>query len=282
VLPVNIGSLRNAGFEVELDGDVIRTSTLKWNVYANATYFKNKIIELSPELEGEWISGSYIYKEGESMYNFYIREFAGVDVDTGNSLWYKDVKDSEGNVTGKETTDIWSQATQYEQGDILPKVYGGFGTSLEAFGFDLSVDFAYQVGGRIMDNVYQVMMHSGYSSDAGRNWHADILNAWTPENIHTDVPRLNVGDQYANGTSTRFLISSDFLSLQNITLGYTIPKRLLQSYKIENLRIYGVADNVALFTARQGLDPRQSYTVAYSGSLYTPIRSVSAGLSITF
>jgi TonB-linked SusC/RagA family outer membrane protein len=281
-LPVNIGSLRNSGLEVELNGGIIRTSSLKWNIYANATYFKNKIIELSPELEGEWIDGTRIYKEGESMYNFYIREFAGVDVDTGNSLWYKDIKDDDGNVTGKETTDIWSQGTQYEQGDILPKVYGGFGTSLEAFGFDFSVDFAYQVGGKIIDNVYQVTMHSGYSSDAGRNWHADILNAWTPENTVTDIPRLNSGDQYANGTSSRFLVSSDYLSLQNITLGYTIPKRLLQNYKIENLRIYGVADNVALFSARQGLDPRQSYTVAYSGSLYTPIRSVSAGLSITF
>ncbi len=281
-LPVNIGSLRNAGLEIELHAGIVKTSALKWDIYANATYFKNKIIELSPELEGEWISGSRIYKEGESMYNFYIREFAGVDEITGNPLWYIDVKDADGNITGKETTDIWSQGTQYEQGDVLPKVYGGFGTSLEAYGFDFSVDFAYQTGGRIIDNVYQVMMHSGYSSDAGRNWHADILNAWTPENTQTDVPRLNSGDQYANALSTRFLVSSDYLSLQNITLGYTIPKRLLQNYKIENLRIYAVADNVALLSARQGLDPRQGYTTVYSGSLYTPIRSVSAGLSVTF
>ena len=281
-LPVNIGSVRNLGVEIELDADIVKTRSVTWNVYANATFLKNKILELSPELEGQWISGSYIYKEGESMYNFYIRETAGVDELTGDPLWYVDILDAEGNVTGRETTNNWSKGTRYEQGDILPKVYGGFGTSLEAYGFDCSLEFAYQMGGRVLDNSYLTLMHSGYSSDAGRNWHADILNAWTPENTKTDVPRLNSANQYSNATSNRFLISSDYLSLQNITLGYTLPKRLLERIKIEKLRIFGVADNVALFTARQGLDPRQSFTVAYSGSLYAPIRSISGGLNITF
>ncbi len=281
-LPVNIGSVRNAGVEIELDVDLVKTRSLTWNAYANATYLKNKILKLSPELEGQWISGSYIYKEGESMYNFYIRDYAGVDEATGDPLWYIDTLDADGNVTGRETTDSWTNATRYEQGDILPSVYGGFGTTLEAYGFDLSVDFAYQLGGRIIDNSYMTLMHSGYSSDAGRNWHADILKAWTPENTKTDVPRLNTANQYSNATSTRFITSSDYLSLQNITFGYTLPKRFLERFKIEKFRIFGVADNVALFAARQGLDPRQSYTVAYSGSLYAPIRSVSGGLNITF
>lgn len=281
-LPVNIGSVRNSGIELDLHATVIKNKTIKWDVYANLTYFKNTILELAPELNGQWISGSYIYKEGSSMYNFYIREYAGVDEITGNALWYIDKKDENGNVIGKETTDSWTSATQYEQGDILPKVYGGFGTSIEAFGFDFSVDFAYQAGGRVIDNTYAVLMHSGYSSDAGRNWHTDILNAWTPENTKTDVPRLNSTDQYANATSTRFLTSSDYLSLQNITLGYSLPSRWLGKYKIEKFRIFGVADNVALVTARRGFDPRQSYSVAYSGSLYTPIRSISGGVNITF
>jgi TonB-linked SusC/RagA family outer membrane protein len=281
-LPVNIGSIRNSGLEIDLRADVIKTKSLLLNVYANATYLKNKIIELAPELNGQWISGSYIYKEGESMYNFYFREYAGVDEISGNPLWYVDTKDAQGNVTGKTTTTNWSTATQYEQGDILPKVYGGFGASVEACGFDLSVDFAYQLGGRIFDNTYAVLMHGGYNSDAGRNWHADILNAWTPENTKTDVPRLNSLDTYTNATSTRFLISSDYLSLQNITLGYTLPGKWVKKLKIEKIRVFGVADNVAIFSARQGLDPRQSYTTSYSGSLYTPIRSISAGLNITF
>ena len=281
-IPQNIGSVSNSGVELELNGDIIKTRAITWNVYANATYFKNKILKLSPELNGQWISGNYIYKEGESMYNFYVREFARVDEVTGNSLWYIDKKDDDGNIIGKETTDSWTNATRYEQGDILPKVYGGFGTSVEAYGFDFSMDFSYQMGGQNIDNTYMTLMHAGYSSDAGRNWHADILKAWTPENTKTDVPRLNSSDQYANATSTRFLVSTDYLSVQNITLGYTLPNKLLKKYQIEKLRIFGVADNVALLTARQGLDPRQSYSVTYSGSLYTPIRSISGGINITF
>lgn len=279
-LPVNIGSVSNAGLDVELHGDVIKTRNVTWNIYANMTYFKNKILSLSPELNGEWIDGSYIYKEGGSLYQFYLRKYAGVDKTTGAALYYQDVTDAEGNVVGQTTTDQWSAATQYDLGDILPKVYGGFGTSLNVYGVDLSIAFAYQLGGRIIDDAYRQLMSSGYGS-AGQNWHTDILNAWTPENIDTDVPRLNTNDQYTNSYSDRWIVSSNYLSLQNITLGYTLPTKWTKKIKIEKLRIYGVADNVALASARKGLDPRQGYTTSTSAT-YSPIRSISGGISITF
>jgi len=278
---MNVGSVRNAGFEFDLHYDVIKLRSLTWNVYANATLLKNKIIALDPSLKGQWIDGNYIYKEGESMYNFYIRKYAGVDATNGSALWYKDVKDASGKVTGQETTTSWSLATQYEMGDILPKVYGGFGTSLEAYGFDVSVAFAYQLGGRVYDSSYARLMHSGNASNAGQNWSTDILNAWTPENTNTDVPRVNSSDINTNSVSDRFLVSSDYLSLQNINLGYSLPSKLLKKVKITKVRIYGVADNVGLISFRKGLDPRQSYTTS-NASLYTPIRSISGGVSITF
>ena len=280
-LPVNIGSVSNAGLDLELHGVPVRTKNVTWTIFANMTYFKNKILQLSPELNGQWISGNYIYKEGESLYNFYIRKYAGVDPATGKSLWYQDITDAEGNVTGQTVTDVWSNATQYETGDILPKVYGGFGTSLDAYGLDFSVSFAYQLGGRIYDDGYRALMHSGNSSFAGQNWHTDILNAWTPENTDTDVPRVDAADLYTNSSSDRWLISSNYLNLQNITLGYTLPAKWTRKIKVEKLRIYGVADNVALVSARKGLDPRQSYTTS-SMNTYASMRSISGGLSITF
>ena len=280
-LPVNIGSVSNAGLDLELHGVPVRTKNVTWTIFANMTYFKNKILQLSPELNGQWISGNYIYKEGESLYNFYIRKYAGVDPATGKSLWYQDITDAEGNVTGQTVTDVWSNATQYETGDILPKVYGGFGTSLDAYGLDFSVSFAYQLGGRIYDDGYRVLMHSGNSSFAGQNWHTDILNAWTPENTDTDVPRVDAADLYTNSSSDRWLISSNYLNLQNITLGYTLPAKWTRKIKVEKLRIYGVADNVALVSARKGLDPRQSYTTS-SMNTYASMRSISGGISITF
>ncbi len=281
-LPVNIGSVSNAGLDAELRGEIIKTRNVTWSVYANISYFKNKILKLSPELEGRWVDGSYIYKEGESMYNRYLRRFAGVDPATGNSLWYYRELDAEGNETGNLlTTDKYGSADYFETGDVLPKVYGGFGTNLNVYGVDLSVAFNYQAGGRILDTGYLRLMHAGYSSDAGQNWHTDILNAWTPENTDTDVPRLNAGDQYANGTSDRFLISSNYVNLQNITLGYTFPAKLTKKAKIEKIRIYAVADNVALWSARKGLDPRQGFGSSNT-VFYSPMRTISGGLSVTF
>ena len=218
------------------------------------------------------------------MYNLYIASYAGVNPATGKAQWFINTTDSLGNVIEKGgVTEKYATATEnrYETGDILPKVYGGFGTNLNVYGVDLSVAFNYQAGGRILDNGYRLLMHSGYSSDAGHNWHTDILNAWTPENTNTDVPALNAAERYENGTSDRFLVSSNYVALQNITLGYTFPAKLTKKAKIEKIRLYAVADNIALWSARKGLDPRQGF-VSSNSFYYSPMRTISGGLSITF
>lgn len=286
-IPVNIGSVSNAGMDVELHGQLIKTRNITWSVYLNLTFMKNKILQLSPELKGQWISGSRIYREGESMYNLYLPAYAGVDPATGKSLWYIDVEDpnNPGQMIIKGgTTDDWSTANanfKYETGDILPQVYGGFGTTLDVYGVDLSVAFNYQAGGRIIDSSYRNLMHGGYGTGKGFNWHLDVLNAWTPENTNTNVPKVDTGDPYTNAQSDRWLTSSDYVSLQNITLGYTFPAKLTKKAHIEKIRLYAVADNVWLWSARRGMDPRQSYTSSYN-AYYSPMRTISGGLSITF
>jgi hypothetical protein len=163
----------------------------------------------------------------------------------------------------------------------MPKVYGGFGTTVQAYGFDFSAQFSYQLGGYIRDTGYQLLMHGGSSSDMGRNWSTDIRNAWTPENTDTDVPRLCTSDKYTNSTSDRFLTSSNYLSINNITVGYTFPSTLTSKFLVSKMRVYFTADNLALFSARNGLDPRQSFTTATT-SRYTAIKTLSGGVSLTF
>ena len=124
-------------------------------------------------------------------------------------------------------------------------------------------------------------MHGGTSSYAGRNWHTDIRKSWTPENPNTDVPRVNASDSYVSQQSDRWLTSSDYLSINNITVGYTLPQSLTQKFMVSKLRLFFAADNVALLSARKGLDPRQSYTTATTAR-YTPIRTISGGVNITF
>ena len=278
--PMNVGSMVNKGFEIELQGVLVNTKNIDWRINFNLTHFKNEIVELHPDLKGEWISGSYIYREGESSYQFYMREWAGVDKETGEAMWYKDVKDENGKVTGRETTKTYADATRYATGDILPKVYGGFGTSLTAYGFDLSLSFAYQLGGKIYDNTYAALMHTD-GGDFGTNWHKDILNAWSETNKNSDIPRNSYNDIYSNSMSTRFITDSDYLSLQNVSFGYTLPKELTRKMNINNLRLYVTADNIALWSARKGLDPRQGYS-ASGNDVYSPIRSISGGISFQF
>ena len=276
--PMNIGSMRNSGWEIELNYTPVETNDVKWTINANATFLKNEIVELHPDLKGEMISGSQIYREGESVYQFYMVEYAGVDPETGLAQYWAKEGDEE------YLTDDWSKAYDTNRkgtGDIMADVYGGIGTTVEFYGFDFSVQCAYQFGGKMYDSGYSSLMHGGSSSEAGRNWHKDILNAWSPENKYTDVPRLDAVDSYTNSTSTRFLTSSDYFSINNITLGYTLPKRWTKALGVESLRLYGAADNVALFSARQGFDPRMGYTSATS-STYSALRTISGGVKLTF
>ena len=287
-IPMNIGSMTNSGLELDLNYNILNTKNVQWDVNANATFIKNKINELHPDLKGKLIDGTRIYEEGESMYRMYLPEWAGVNPENGDALWYYNVTDENGNVTGREKTNDYTVATQSSNriatDDLLPTVYGGFGTTVKAYGFDLSVQCSYQLGGQIYDNGYAAIMHSGYSSYAGRNWSVDIRDAWTTPGQITDVPRLNSvsqNGQYSNAVSTRFLTSSDYLSLNNVTFGYTLPKSLVTKLGLTKLRVYFSGDNLALLSARKGLDPRQSYTAA-SVSTYTAIRTLSGGVSVAF
>lgn len=278
--PDNIGDMRNTGFEIELNGDIIRTDKINWNLFLNATTYKNKILTLPEEKResGVW-NGIFKMVEGGSYYDYYTKEWAGVDPEDGSAMWYKDITDDKGNVTGKETTKSYSKATDYKVGCALPDLYGGFGTSVTAYGFDFNIAFSYQIGGKGYDYTYAGLMNSGQG--AGTNFHKDILNAWTPENPYSGIPKLNAKATNDNSSSSRFLTSTSYLSLQNISFGYTLPKKWISSIGCEKVRVYFVADNVALVSARKGYDPRTNWN-GESNYNYSALRSISGGITVNF
>lgn len=289
VIPVNVGSISNMGVEAVLSGDIIRTQNVNWNWNINLSSYKNTILALDETVPAEGLRGSnYIYRVGGSLYNAYVYRFAGVDQTDGRAMYYKKVLDKDGNWTGEdEITYNFSEADQYDIGTTLPKVYGGFGTSLNAYGFDFSVQCSFQLGGKYYDGTYQSMMLT--QASAGNAIHKDLLNAWTPENTNTDVPRLDGDYSVAQSPVDRFFVSSNYLSLNNVTLGYTFPKRWTEKLDIAGLRIYVSGDNLAVLTARKGVDPRFSLGLGSftSGSglnsgAYSTMRNVTAGISLTF
>jgi TonB-linked SusC/RagA family outer membrane protein len=284
--PQNIGSVENHGVEVDLNADIIKTNNLKWSAYANITFVKSKILTL-PEYTKETggIKGnSQIYREGGSLNQIWLAQYAGVDPITGEALYYVDPENDD-----YTTTANYADAKPTDLGDASIDAYGGFGTTLEAYGFDLSAQFAYQLGGKAYDGTYQELMHTG--SQSGRNWHLDILDAWTPENPSATIPRINSADDHDQKMSDRWLTSSSYLSLNAITLGYTVPKKITQKLQINKLRFYISGDNLWLLSSRKGFDPRQTQNAVAQGIgisttsgnfVYSQMRVISGGISLTF
>ncbi len=296
-IPMNVGSMRNYGIDIELNYRPIATRDITWEIKFNGTWIRNKVLKLSPDLNGELISNSRIYREGESMYQYYLVEYAGVNQSNGDPMFYaKRVENEKSNaddmpadtpIGGEYKTknyDVARATNRKTTGNTMPTFFGGFGTSLQCHGFDFAINFSYQLGGRVMDSGYGQFMHSGDTQSLGSNWHADMLNAWTPENTNTDIPRLDTTAPYSVGgsTSTFLLKSSNYLSLNNITVGYTFPTRLVRKLGLESLRIYGAADNVALWSKRKGLDPRNSFAGVMSNATYSAVRNISGGIRLVF
>lgn len=291
----NVGDMNNYGVEGDFHFNLVNTKNVQWDINLNASYLKNRVVSLADnvkdskaydkdgnEYEG-FTSGSFFVAEGSSMYSWYLYDFAGVDPATGKSLWWKNTQDEEGNVTGRETTDDYSEATKYMTGvTTLAPVFGGFGTSLSAYGFDFSINFTYQVGGKQYDSTYATFMYSPTSSQTGYNFHKDLLNAWTPQNQSLEIPRFQYADSYSNASSTRFLTSASYLNLQNINVGYTLPAKFTRKFLVSSLRLYVSAENLWYWSARKGFDPRQSFSSSTTASNYSPMRTISGGITVKF
>lgn len=282
-IPTNVGKIVNSGFEVDLNGVIFKNREVEWTANINATHVKNEIKDLAQSAKDNGgIKGSnYIYRVGGSLYTLYMPKYAGVDAETGKALYYVDPDNGDYTIT-----DNYETAQQADLGCTLPKVYGGFGTQINAYGFDLSLQFAYQLGGELYDGTYEALMHTGSGSMAGINWHKDILKAWTPENPSGSIPRLSSADDLRQKQSSRFVTSSDYLSLNSAMLGYTFSKRIVNKLSLSSLRLYISGDNLFLITSRTGLDPRSSIGLGSSTTSgnfkYSALRTISGGISVTF
>ena len=283
----NVGDMANKGVEIEVEGDPISKKNLKWTVGVNLTAYKNEVLKLNEDnkyndLNGHagYTSGSYFYGEGLPMYTWRLRRYAGVS-DDGQSMWY--VHDADGNLTTTTNpTEITKDIDFFDCGTALPDFYGGFFTSVSAWGFDFSISFAYSVGGKVMDYGYQQLMTVPTAGLTGMALHKDLLNAWSETNTGSNIPRLQYGDNYAAYTSDRFLTDGSWLSLQNISLGYSLPKKWITPLGITNLRLNVSGENLTYWSKRKGLDPRINSYGGATNTKYAPSRTIMGGISVSF
>lgn len=244
---VNIGSMKNTGFEVVLNSTNISNRDFKWTTSANLSKMKNEITRLDgdqtiiPGNDGRYLNSLIV---GESIGVFYGPKFAGADPTNGDALYYKQ--------DGKTTTNDYNEAGDFVVGDPNPDWLAGLTNTFSYKGVELSVLFQGVFGNQIQNGGGGFM---SASFDWFDNQTRDQLNRWQKPGDVTNVPQLRLG--YGNGinASSRYVENGGYVRLKNVTLAYNMPKSILSKVKLSSARIYVTGLNLATFTDYTGWDP---------------------------
>lgn len=281
----NIGSMYNKGFEISLDGTIIKTTDFSWGLNVNASTIHNEITRL-PQKEIITTTGNKKLMVGRSLYDFWLRDWYGVDPTDGYALYVSDPAlivtgdATQRVVNGVSVTTDQNKALYHYGGSAIPDLYGSFGTNVEYKGIKLDVLFAYQIGGEMYDTNYASLMHTG--NNYGFALSTDALNRWQKPGDITDVPRMDINrNTQSTAASDRWLISSDYLTLRQVNLSYKMPSELISKLGIDNATLYANGENLLLFTKRKGLDPTQTFN-GTTQNRYTPSRVITLGLNLNF
>lgn len=281
----NIGSMVNKGIEISLDGVILKTNDFSWSLNINASTINNKMTSLP---QGEIINADARQKlsVGHSIYDYWLRDWYGVDPADGYGLFVADPKFvSSGDssirvVNGVNVTTDQNKALSHYAGSAIPDLFGTFGNTFKYKGLQLDVLCSYQIGGQMYDTNYRSLMHTG--NNYGSALSTDILRRWQQPGDITDVPRLDISKNTApSSDSDRWLTASDYLALRKINLSYKVPNEFISKLEIDNASVYINGENLMLFTKRQGMDPTQTFNGS-TQNRYIPSRVISLGLNLNF
>lgn len=272
----NVGSMYNRGFEIAINADVVSTKDFTWNIGFNATTFKNQITKLPQQ---EIISGTKKLMVGKSIYDYWLRQWYGVDPNDGAGLYYANPGTAV-RITGKGDSVVLNPTNaKYDySGSAIPDWYGGFTTSIRYRNFTLSTLINWQIGGLTYDDTYAAYMHSG---TYGASLHTDMLKRWQKPGDITSVPRMdNAQTSNFGAVSNRWLTDASFVNIQNITFAWDFKGRVgSKNLPITSGRLYISAENVKMFTQRSGMNPMQSFTGVTSIG-YIPATVLNLGVNV--
>ena len=274
-LLTNVGQMRNTGVELEVRSNNIKTKDFSWTTAFNLSHNKNKILKLA---DLPWfVDGRYVRKEGYPFNTIYLREYAGVDPETGSALYYDNQQDENGNYTKNKVTDP-GQASPIPLKDITPTISGGFMNTFNYKFIDLSFNLSYSFGGYSYDNAPYILQDDGYSVISNKS--TEQRRRWQKPGDITDVPRFVYGNKKGgNYNSSRAIHSTDHIRLKSLILGLNAPKAWLQKLGIGNARIYFSGTNLLTWAAYDQYDPEMSGVVGF----YTPpLKTYAFGLELKF
>lgn len=278
----NIGTMFNRGIEFRVGVDVVKQPDFIWNVDFNLSTVKNEITKLPQE---EIIDGTKKLMVGHSLYDFWLRDYYGVDPADGSALYDANIKDfaTQGTnlriINDADTVSISENNAKYHYaGTAIPDLMGAITNTFSYKGIQLSVLSTFQVGGLVYDGSYATLMHSG---NYGAALHVDILDRWQKPGDITDVPRIDYSKRTPFGAaSDRWLVDASFFSIKAVTLSYYLPEALSQRVGMKGARVWLSGENLLLINARQGLDPQRSFA-GTTDHVYSPSRIMSVGINVT-
>jgi TonB-linked SusC/RagA family outer membrane protein len=272
----NIGDMSNKGIEAGVSGLVI-DSELKLRLNFSASKVKNEVTRLTEESD-VITSGIRVIEVGKEIYTYYMPKAAGVDPATGAQLYWVYDKDDDGNITKEYISDNYQKAStsKYYLGSRIPKLFGSAGAEITYRGIDLSVLTTYSLGGKIYDGLYNGSMNIMYNGDT---WHKNKLRRWQKPGDITDVARSEQNPAYSQNDNA--LIDASYFAIKNVTLGYTLPQKLLKQAKINSVRVFATLDNFMLFSYLDGMDPQFNFSGG-TDYVYSPSRTISVGIDIHF
>jgi TonB-linked SusC/RagA family outer membrane protein len=276
----NIGTMYNRGIEVELGVEPIRAGDFTWRIDMNATHLKNKITKMPAE-NPEIIEGTKKLKEGSSLYDFWLREYKGVDPNTGAALYRAQslvASNSFVSEKGDTLTTSINNARYHYNGSSIPKLMGGITNTFRYRGLTLSALLVYQMGGKVYDGAYAALMSSGGYGSAK---HADILQRWQKPGDITNVPRMDIGrTSDFDGASDRWLIDASYLNIRTVTLSYALPKKVANKMFLDNAQIFVSGENFFISSNRKGMNVQQNFA-GTTGNVFSLTKSLVTGISLT-
>jgi len=270
---VNLGAMKNQGFEFTVDANVLRYTNLSWNVEVNLSTLENEIIDLPNDIVGP----TNIDREGYPEGSLYLPDYAGVDPETGSPLWYH-IDDNTGE---KTITDNYSEATRQIIGTREPQYFGGLSSHLtyKNFSFDMLFSFAWD---------YYTLDYcaSRYTqTDGGQSYlnaETSQLDNWTPDNTDASNPiRIN-GTTNGSQFSTRHAYNGAYFKMKNFKLGYRVPTKLVNRLRVSACEIYVQGENLFVLTEMPNFDPEirvNGYRYVYD---FPPPRTFTFGINLSF
>ncbi|MBN8821377.1 MULTISPECIES: TonB-dependent receptor [unclassified Spirosoma] len=276
----NIGTMYNRGIEVELGLEPVRTKDFTWRLDLNATTLKNRITKM-PDENPEIIDGTKKLAVGRSIYDYWLREYAGVNSANGEAQ-YRAANYVAANTRiteqGDTLTNSVNNARYRYNGSSIPALMGGFTNTFKYKGLSLSALVVYQIGGKTYDAAYSALMSVGGYGSAK---HVDILKRWRNPGDVTDVPRMDAGrTSDFDAASDRWLIDASYLNLRSVTLSYALPTTLARKVFLENAQVYLSAENFLILSNRKGMNVQQTFT-GVTSNVFSPAKSVVLGVSFT-